>query len=202
MANYLLVHGGDRDGSIWEEVAKPLKADGHQVFCPTMTPVTEVTVQKNVEEIVDAINSNNLEDVILIGHSYGGMVITGVTDKLPEKIRMLGYVDSFIPESGNSLVELCESVGFDYLGHGLTADPGVMSKLEFNEKVVFARPKFYLLCLNGEFLAVTRPVYERIKNSNEDWLTFALDSKHAVMLIKPRELAVIFSGVNAILTSK
>lgn len=115
---------------------------------------------------------------------------------------MLGYVDTFVPESGKFLIELCESVGFDYLGNGLTADPGVISKLDFDESVVFSRPKFYLLCLAGEFLEVTRSVCKKIRKSDDDWLTFALDSKHAVMLIKPRELAVIFSGLAAILPSK
>lgn len=198
MATYVLVHGGDRDGSVWQEVARLLETQGHRVFRPTMTSVTEATVQVNVDEVVSLLEENNLDQVILIGHSYGGMVITGVTDKVPERIKVLGYVDSFVPTSGKSLFDMAESVGFDYLGYGLTTDPGVMSRLEFDEIVVFNRPKFYLLCLEGEFIEATRKVYAKIQSSQDDWLTFALDSKHAVMLIKPRELAVIFAGLDVV----
>lgn len=195
MANYVLVHGGDRDGSVWDCVADLLRKKGHHVFCPSMTSVKISTLQDNISEVIHCIESNKLTNFILVGHSYGGFVITGVTEKFPDHVSALIYVDALIPKSGKSLHDLVCDHGFDYQSFGLTEDPAVMSKIHFDAKKVFSRTKAYILCLQGEFIALTKPMYDDLKKSNDDWLFFSLDTTHGCMLTQPKELAVILSGM-------
>lgn len=108
---------------------------------------------------------------------------------------MLIYIDSLIPQSGQSLHNIASEQGFDIEEHGLTLDPAVMSKLHFDAKKVFSRPKAYVFCLQSEFIDLTKPIYEKIKKSTDDWLYFSLDAQHACMFTHPKELAVILSGM-------
>src|SRR3990167_10676272 len=103
MASYVLVHGGDRDGTIWEQVSDILTKNGHQVFCPSMTSVKKATVKENIEEIVNYIKLNALDKFILVGHSYGGFVVSGVADQLSDQVLSLIFVDALIPKDGKSL---------------------------------------------------------------------------------------------------
>jgi pimeloyl-ACP methyl ester carboxylesterase len=65
----------------------------------------------HIDDIANAILWENLHDVILVGHSYGGMVITGVADRIPERIRRLVYIDALLPDSGETTLELADSIG-------------------------------------------------------------------------------------------
>ncbi len=200
MTNYVLVHGGDRDGTIWSEVATLLEAQGHQVYCPSMQSVTKVSLEHNINEIIELIESNNLSDIILCGHSYGAMVITGVYDKIPEKISLLVFIDSMIPESGNSLYGLLAKRGINYQDFGLTPDRACLDELSFNAKKFSAMKKVYLHCLQSEFHRLVKPIYNELlsKGETERWITFCLDTTHSCMLTQPKEVAVILSGLRAV----
>lgn len=195
MTNYVLVHGGDRDGSIWDETANLLQSQGHRVFCPSMTSVTKATLQENINEVIDYIHAKQLDHFILVGHSYGSVVITGVTDQLSEQVSALIYVDSTIPKENQSLYDITVEYGFDLKEYGLTEDPAVMSPCHFDAKRVYSRPKAYIFCLQSEFIELTKPIYEETKKSNDDWLYFCLDTEHGCMFTQAKELAVIFSGM-------
>lgn len=197
MKNYVLVHGGDRDGSIWSDVEKTLTNHGHKVFCPSMTSVKKATLQENISEIISYIQSKNLDNFILVGHSYGGFVITGVADQLPDFISAIVYVDSLIPKNGKSLYDLALDSNFDYESFGLTKDPGVISKIYFDAKKVFSRENIYIHCLKSEFILLTKPIYNDLKNSNDDWLFFCLDTTHSPMFTQPRELSIILLGIGS-----
>jgi pimeloyl-ACP methyl ester carboxylesterase len=198
MANYVLVHGGDRDGSIWQETADLLTAQGHRVFCPSMQSVTTASLQENIQEVIAVIEKNQLTNIILIGHSYGGFVITGVADKVTTKIAKLIYVDSFVPKNGTSLYGMMKEFGFDYQQFGLTPDKACLEELFFDEPTWMALPKAYIRCLQSEFFAPITPVYNNILANiqKEHWLVFALEAKHGCMFTHPKELAVIFAGIN------
>lgn len=198
MTTYVLVHGGDRDGSVWNAVANLLRQHGHDVFCPTMTSVKIATLDENIAEIMSYITSNKINDFILVGHSYGGFVITGVADKLSDQVRGLIYVDALVPQPGKSLHDLTADYGFDYASFDLIEDPAVMSKIYFDTKKVFSKPKSYILCLQSEFIALTKPMYESLKKSNDNWLFFALDTKHGCMLTEPSALAAILLGIQLV----
>ena len=70
MANYILVHGGDSKGSVWNNVADLLRQSGNIVYHPSMTSIKQATLEQNIDEICDLINSESLSDIILVGHSY------------------------------------------------------------------------------------------------------------------------------------
>jgi pimeloyl-ACP methyl ester carboxylesterase len=111
MKNIVLVHGGWHGGWVWRDVAGRLRSKGHRVFTPTLTGVGErshlahpnITPDIHVQDIENVIAFNELKEVLLVGHSYGGFVITGVASKIPENISALVYLDAFVPTvSGQS----------------------------------------------------------------------------------------------------
>jgi pimeloyl-ACP methyl ester carboxylesterase len=114
MATFVLVHGAWHGSWCWKRVRRELQAEGHDVFTPTLTGVGErshlispqVTLDTHVADVVNLIRWEELTDVVLCGHSYGGMVITGVADRIQDKIRALVYLDAFVPEHGDSLNSL------------------------------------------------------------------------------------------------
>ncbi len=111
MSTYVLVHGAWRGSWIWQRIRKKLQASGHEVFTPTLTGVGErchlltpqVNLETHIADVMNLIRWEELSDVILCGHSYGGCVVSSVADRIPEKIRGLVFVDAFVPENGQSL---------------------------------------------------------------------------------------------------
>lgn len=105
MAVYVLVHGGWHGGWCWRAVAARLRAAGHEVFCPTMTGLGErshllsadITPETHVRDIANVLTWNDLRDVVLVGHSYAGLIVTGVAARLAERIGHLAYLDAFVP---------------------------------------------------------------------------------------------------------
>jgi pimeloyl-ACP methyl ester carboxylesterase len=114
MATYLVVHGGWGGGWEWTPVARRLRGRGHEVVTPTLTGLgerehihpSEVTLSDHIEDVLATMRFEELSDVILCGHSYGGMVATGVADRVPDRIRLLVHLDSFAPRDGESLRDL------------------------------------------------------------------------------------------------
>lgn len=107
---YVLVHGAWGGGWIWKHTAEGLRAKGHRVFTPTQTGLGErrhlmaraITIDTFVQDIAAVLETEELQDVILVGHSFGGMAVTGVTDRMPQRIRHLVYLDALLPESGDT----------------------------------------------------------------------------------------------------
>ena len=114
MSSYVLVHGGGHGGWCYAKVAPLLRAAGHEVHTPTLTGLGErshlvgphIDLDVHITDIVNVLVYEDLRDVILVGHSYGGMVITGVADRLPERVAQLVYLDGALPEDGEALAEM------------------------------------------------------------------------------------------------
>ena len=111
MATYVLVHGAWHTGAELEPTAAPIRAAGHEVHTPTIAgnrpgDAKTVGLAEAIKSIVDYLTQKNLKDVVLVGHSYGGMVITGVADQVPERIRRLVYWNAFVPNNGESLNDM------------------------------------------------------------------------------------------------
>jgi pimeloyl-ACP methyl ester carboxylesterase len=111
MANYVLIHGAWHTGAELEPVAALIREMGHDVQSPTIKgnrpgDSRSIGLAEAIESIVDYLEENNAEDVILVGHSYGGMVITGVADRILHRIRRLVYWNAFVPNDGDSLLDM------------------------------------------------------------------------------------------------
>jgi pimeloyl-ACP methyl ester carboxylesterase len=111
MATFVLVHGAWHGSWCWKRVRQALRAQGHEVFTPTLTGVGErshllsadVNLETHIQDVVNLIEWEELSDVVLCGHSYGGCVISGVADRVPDRLRALLYLDAFVLEDGESL---------------------------------------------------------------------------------------------------
>jgi pimeloyl-ACP methyl ester carboxylesterase len=106
-ATFVLVHGSWLGGWAWGRVAPRLRTSGHTVLCPSLAPAGPgVGLRTHIAEIVALVDRHALTDVILVGHSYGGMVITGAGYERPQHIRQLVYLDAFFPSPGQSAFDL------------------------------------------------------------------------------------------------
>ncbi len=111
MSTYVLVHGAWHGSWCWKRVREALQAMGHEVFTPTLTGVADrshllspqVDLDTHITDVVNLIRWEELSDVVLCGHSYGGCVISGVADRMPDRIGALVYLDAFVLENGQSL---------------------------------------------------------------------------------------------------
>ena len=114
MATYVLVHGGGHGGWCYTKVARRLRAAGHDVYAPTLTGLGErshllrpgIDLDLHIDDVVALLHYEDLRDVILVGHSYGGMVITGIADRAAERIGRLVYLDAANPVNGQSLLDV------------------------------------------------------------------------------------------------
>lgn len=115
------VHGAWAGGWQMKKVAPLLEAKGWQVYRPSLpglgehfhTARADIGLATHIDDIVNFILFENLHDIVLLGHSYGGMVITGVADRIPGRIRRLVYLDAFVPENGESLMSLRKTGALD-----------------------------------------------------------------------------------------
>jgi pimeloyl-ACP methyl ester carboxylesterase len=114
MATYVLVHGGAHGGWCYRKVVPLLRRAGHEVHAPTMTGLGErshlrspsVDLDLHIRDVVAVLHYEDLRDVILVGHSYGGMVITGVADQAVDRVGRLVYLDAANPANHQSLVDV------------------------------------------------------------------------------------------------
>ncbi|MEU1788124.1 alpha/beta hydrolase [Streptomyces sparsogenes] len=107
MATFVLVHGSWLGGWAWERVAPVLRASGHTVLCPSLAPAAPgVGLSTHIAEVVALIDRHDLTNVVLVGHSYGGMVIAGAGYVRSHRIRQLVYLDAYLPLPGQSAFDL------------------------------------------------------------------------------------------------
>ena len=117
--NFVIVHGAWGGGWAFRRVGALLGEKGYGVYRASLTGLGErvhlasadVGLSTHINDVVNMILFEDLRDVVLVGHSYGGMVITGVADRVPERIRRLIYVDAFVPEDGESVESLMGTSG-------------------------------------------------------------------------------------------
>jgi len=116
---FVIVHGAWGGGWAFRHVEELLRAKGFNVYRPTLTGLGErmhlaspdVGLSTHINDVVNLIRFEDLHDIILVGHSYGGMVITGVADQVPDRIRRLVYLDAFLPNNGESAISLTRDGG-------------------------------------------------------------------------------------------
>lgn len=114
MATYVMVPGGAHGGWCYQRVARILRSEGHEVYAQSLTGLGErshlvsadVDLDMHIRDVVAVLHYEDLRDVILVGHSYGGMVITGVADRAADRVGRLVYLDAANPVNGQSLVDV------------------------------------------------------------------------------------------------
>ncbi|MDP6429203.1 MAG: alpha/beta hydrolase [Rhodospirillales bacterium] len=114
MAKFVLIHGAWEAGWVWDWMAPRLRDAGHEVHTPSLTGLgarshlltPDVNLETHVLDVLGVLEWGRLENVTLVGHSYGGAVVTGVADRAPERIGSLIYLDAFVPKDGQSLTDL------------------------------------------------------------------------------------------------
>jgi pimeloyl-ACP methyl ester carboxylesterase len=111
---FILVHGSNGGGWVWKKITPLLRAAGHEVYSPTLTGLADrshllscgVNLTTHITDIANLLIYEDLSDVILVGNSYAGMVITGVAAKVPERLKLLVYLDAYVPQDGQSEADL------------------------------------------------------------------------------------------------
>jgi pimeloyl-ACP methyl ester carboxylesterase len=114
MSTYLLVHGAWHDARAWDRVVPLLEAAGHRVLAPSLTGSgdkahllgPDVGLETHVADVVSVIEDADLADIVLVGHSYAGLVVTSVADTVPHRVAHLVYLDAMVPEDGETAVDV------------------------------------------------------------------------------------------------
>ncbi len=118
MASFVLVHGGGHGGWCYAKVKRLLEREGHEVFAPSLTGLAErsaslspeVDLDFHIDDVAALLSYWDLREVILVGHSYGGMVVTGAADRAADRVGKLVFLDAANPENGQSLVDVAGPV--------------------------------------------------------------------------------------------
>ncbi|MEU6132265.1 alpha/beta fold hydrolase [Saccharopolyspora sp. NPDC047091] len=114
MTTFLLVHGAWHSGRSWDRVVPLLESAGHRVLAPSLTGYgdkvhllgPEVGLGTHVDDVADLIEGEDLDDIVLVGHSYAGMVVSGVAHRVPKRIAHLVFLDAMVPEDGETAVDV------------------------------------------------------------------------------------------------
>ena len=212
----VIVHGAWGGGWDWKQVDQLLTADGYKVYRPTLTgqgershlASTNIDLSTHIQDIVNVILWEDLHDVVLVGHSYGGMVITGVADRVPDRLRRLVYVDAFVPNDGECANAIHYRTGIDLpVTNGfvipvwLKGNPPPPHDVPHpaktfsepialtNQAVAGKLPVTYILTVDrgrtpeqDEFY----PFYQRAQARG--WITLIMEGDHNVQRSHPREL--------------
>ena len=230
-STFVLVHGAWHGGWGWVRLAALLRAQGHIVFAPTLTGQGErthlltpgVNATLHIADIVNLIRYERLRDIVLVGHSYGGSVISGVAEVVPDKIAALVFLDAFIPDDGEAVVDMVQPAVKEIIlaaqAHGETTVP-VRDAAAFNvnekdrawvDSLAGPQPIGTMtekLRLTGARDRIASKTYIRASNypnvafeaaharaKAEGWHTYEVPCGHNVMIDKPERLAEILNEV-------
>jgi pimeloyl-ACP methyl ester carboxylesterase len=208
---YVLIHGATGGGWDWKTVADLLTADGNVVYRPTLTGLGErehlanadVNLTTHVTDIMNLILFERLHDVVLVGHSYGGMVITGVMDKIPDRIRHVIFLDAVAPDDGQSMLDYGHTpLSSLKVRDGLILFPWIDQTQPIPRDVpqplkTYTEPVTYLWYNHPDFTSADRAAAE--KNAERlhlerGWTIRTLDSDHNAQRSHPRELKALLEA--------
>lgn len=220
----MLVHGAWGGSWMWGRLAQLLRSQGHEVFTPSLTGIGErahlasasVDLSTHIQDVLGAIEYERLADFVLVGHSYGGMVVTGVADRVAEKIRTLVYLDAFVPKDGESLLDLARPEMRERIlalkdwrvppppPQGMT-DPDEIAWIEgrrnpqpvktMSEKLSlrgsYRGPRVYIFC--SGYSPTTFAPFGAATRADKAWQYFELPTHHYPQISMPRELAALLT---------
>jgi pimeloyl-ACP methyl ester carboxylesterase len=205
----------------WKHVDDLLTADGYEVYRPTLTGQGEhsnlasanIDLDTHIQDIVNVILLENLHDVVLVGHSYGGMVITGVADRVPDRIKHVIYIDALLPENGENVNSIIAKRILQPIKDGFIIAPWVvgnpppphdvpMPVKTFSEPITLTNQAVAMKLPTTYILAVERgiapkqanfyPFYVRAKARG--WPAWIVESDHNVQRSHPKELVQLLEN--------
>jgi pimeloyl-ACP methyl ester carboxylesterase len=171
MATFVLVHGAWGGSYMYAPLARELRKAGHEVHVPSLTGLGErahlahggITLTDHINDVVGLIDCERLDDFILVGHSYGGMVVTGVAALRGSRISAIVYIDAFLPQDGEALWDIADDVARKAYIDGQRGTPGLCQPFfPVGERRVTGQPLLTLLQpvkLGGEEGEIGRHVY-------------------------------------------
>lgn len=232
LTTVLLVHGAFQGGWVWDKIL-PLLPNHYQILAPTLTGLDNKTqnlmpitgLHDHIADICRIIDSNELSNVILVGHSYGGLVISGVAQARASKITQLIYVDALIPNENDSLLKMVGSENAQYFlesakkGQGWKIDPfppeafGLMKKEDIELAQAYHRPQS-LKCFTEKVSLPTKDQLAQFKNSfiwckqssplmkelatkakSLQWDCYEMEAPHCPMITHPVQLAALLEMI-------
>ena len=230
MTVVVLAHGAWSAAWAWKKVRPLLTAAGHEFFAPTYTGLGERAhlarpendLDTHIQDVFGVLKFEDLRDVVLLGHSYGGMVATGVADRARERIARLVYLDAFVPEDGQALIDLLPARARQHQldsvkdGDGWRVQPNPIppdtapedaawiTKFRMPQSArCFAQPvrlrapltlpRSYILCTRG---AEQRPFGQFAARAKRDgWPVYELDASHSPNVTAPGALVELLQKI-------
>jgi len=232
MSTYVLVHGAWSGGWVWRDVTRALRAASHEAIAVTLTGLgershlatPEIGLSTHIDDVVNVLEFEDLRDVVLVGHSYAGMVITGVADRVSGRLNHLVYLDAHLPQDGQSWADLTGARQTDDAGPipppalppnappPTAAEQAMMAKLvpqprqTTQEKLRLRMPtedrsfkRTYIKAVKGPRATVGPgaalwSAAERVQ-SDPAWNYREIDTGHMVQVEKPDELATLLLDI-------
>ena len=230
--SFVLVHGAWHGGWCWRRVADRLEAAGHKVFTPTLTGLGErshlltssLSLDTHILDVANVISWEGLSEVVLVGHSYAGFVVSGVVERLPSAIAAIALVDAYVPSDGQSMYDVATPSSRASLEAAMkSGDPvrAVPTAASFNvnerdrawvdAKMTLqpVAPQLQKLRVSGALERIRPKAYVRAVGypnptfdavlatvrSRGGWETHEVRSGHDVMVDRPDELVKILVGL-------
>jgi pimeloyl-ACP methyl ester carboxylesterase len=216
MTTYVLVPGACHGAWCFDDLSESLRAQGHRVLAVTLTGIAErahllhggVNLDTHVADVLAELAVHDVDDAVLVGHSYGGMVITAVADHVPQQVDSLVYLDAFVPRDGESCWTLTTDeqrewyTAVDETGYGVpplpffdkraTAHPlaSLMQPIRLTGDLSRFRRRVYVYATQWEGQSPFAATFERVRR-DPTWITHVLDGAHNLMRDCPGDLLKI-----------
>ncbi|MCO6010744.1 alpha/beta fold hydrolase [Actinoallomurus purpureus] len=220
MANFVLIPGMCHGGWCFEQLTTGLRAQGHAVHPLTLTGLSErghllhgaVNLDTHIQDVTGVLAAENIRDAVLVGHSYGGMVITGAADRAPDRVDSLVYLDAMVPEDGDSCWTLVTDQERRWYadvvetGYGVRPLPffdpratphpiaSLLQPLRMTGDLAHIRRRVYGYAAGWDGPSPFTPAYERLRE-DPAWTTHALAGGHNLMRDVPQDLLKILLEV-------
>jgi len=226
---FVLIHGAWHGGWAWRRVAPLLRRAGHEVYAPSLTGLGDrahlarhdIDLELHIQDVVSLLEMEDLNDVILLGHSYGGMVVTGAADRVPQRVRRLVYLDAFVPENGKCALDYVvpeRAAGMRAAGQasGMVPPPPLsLWGLTDPQDIAWARPRevmqpFHTMAqpirlsnqaalerIAKTFIYCSKPAtgtfdqFAEKYREDSAWRFHEIETGHDAMILKPQALASI-----------
>jgi pimeloyl-ACP methyl ester carboxylesterase len=221
MTTYVLIPGACHGAWCFDDLADTLRSYGHRVLSYTLTGIAErahlagagVNLETHVSDVLNALAAEqNASELVLVGHSYGGMVITAVADRIPAQVDSVVFLDALVPRDGESCWDLVNDeqrewyVGVDDTGYGVPPLPFFDPRASAHPLACFLQPiklahdlgslrrRDFVYARQWPGESPLRPSYERVRD-DPTWTTHELEGGHNLMRDNPDDLLRILLDV-------